>query len=89
MNHFDPDYDFIASEYEGDPYEDFTLTAQQQHDVMACRRASKPLQPGSKQRLEKLLKAKETAFDPIENAMRQNPGLTRERADADARAAGF
>ncbi|PUE41434.1 hypothetical protein [Limnohabitans sp. Bal53] len=82
MNDFDP------TEYEGDPYEDFTLTAQQQHDVMACRRKGK-LQPGSKQRLVKLLKAKETAFDPIAGAMLDNPGLTRDEAERHARALGF
>lgn len=80
--------DFDPAEYEGDPYEDFILDAQQRHDVMACRRKGK-LQPGSKQRLEKLLKAKETAFDPIENAMRDNPGLTRYEAERHARALGF
>lgn len=81
MNHFDP------TEYEGDPYEDWTLTAQQQHDVMACRRKGK-LQPGSKQRLVTLLREKQ-AFDPIVAAMLDHPALTRERAEADARAAGF
>ena len=76
------------TEYEGDPFEDFTLTPQQQHDVMLYRRKGK-LQPGSKGRLQKLLKSKETAFDPIAIAVAHNPGLTRERAEEMARNLGF
>jgi hypothetical protein len=73
----------FAEEYGREP------DSQELHDWMTRRRFAKPLQPGSKQRLEKLLKSKETAFDPIENAMRAHPGLTRERAEEMARAAGF
>lgn len=33
--------------------------------------------------------ASSTVFDPIEDAMKDNPGLTREQAEAEARAHGF
>ena len=61
--------------------------AQQMHDRLTPKELT--LQPGSKQRLQTALREKQTAFDPIENAMRRNPALTRERAEAAARAAGF
>ncbi len=61
--------------------------AQQMHDRLTPKELT--LQPDSKQRLEKLLKSKETAFDPIENAIRAHPGLTRGEAERHARAAGF
>lgn len=92
MNDFDP------TEYEGDPYEDWTLDAQQQHDVMSCRRKAK-LQAGSKERLVKMLREKDLQqqkldrnncyMDPIESAMANHPGLTREVAEQMANALGF
>ena len=81
------DDDFDPSEYEGDPYEDWTLDAQQQHYVMMWRRKSK-LQAGSKERLVKMLSEKDLQqqelnkiywnMDPIESVMTNHPGITRE-----------
>jgi hypothetical protein len=93
------DDDFDPSEYEGDPNEDWTLTAQQQHDVMASRRPVK-LRAGSKKRLVKLLKQKDQAnqalksnsvviCNPIESAMANHPGLTREQAIEHSVSLGF
>jgi len=66
-----------------------SLDAQQQHDRHMARRAKKGLNlEGSKQRLKTALREKQ-AFDPIAAAMRDHPGLTRERAEADARVLGF
>ena len=82
------DDDFDPSEYEGDPYEDWTLDAQQQHDVMMWRRKAK-LQAGSKERLVKMLREKDLQqqeltrnninMDPIESVMANHPGATREK----------
>jgi hypothetical protein len=91
------DDDFDPSEYEGDPYEDWTLTAQQQHDVMACRRPVK-VQAGSKKRLVKLLQQKDLQqqesnrkreMDPIESVMANHPGITREEVVKMSIALGF
>lgn len=63
--------------------------AQELHDWM--NRDRKPVSPGSRKRLQKTLakKAAPLGFDPIASAMADNPGLTREQAEADARALGF
>ena len=91
------DDDFDPSEYEGDPNEDWTLTAQQQHDVMACRRPSK-LQAGSKKRLVKLLQQKDLQQqesnrkrerDPIGSVVANHPGITREEVVEMSIALGF
>lgn len=76
------DDDFDPSEYEGDPYEDWTLDAQQQHDVMMCRRKAK-LQAGSKERLVKILREKDLQqqelnrnnrnMNPIESVIANHP----------------
>ena len=89
---------FDPSEYEGDPYDDWTLDAQQQHDVMMWRRKAK-LKAGSKERLVKMLREKDLQqqeltrnnlnMDPIESAMANHPGLTREVAEQMADDLGF
>ncbi len=62
--------------------------AQELHDWMNRNRGE--VSPTSKGRLKVLLAQKgSAAFDPIESAMINNPGLTRERAEAMAREAGF
>ena len=72
------------------------MDAQRKHDKAMASRA--PGEPGSKQRVEALLKKKKsassprrqpTAFDPLASAVSQNPGLTREEAEEMARAFGF
>ena len=92
------DDDFDPSEYEGDPYEDWTLDAQQQHYVMMWRRKSK-LQAGSKERLVKMLSEKDLQqqelnkiywnMDPIESVMTNHPGITREEVVEMATNLGF
>ena len=70
-------------------------SAQDQHDEMLTSRKPKLL---PKAEFEALLKERSgsssqpvssTAFDPIENAMKRHPGLTREKAEEMARAFGF
>jgi hypothetical protein len=89
---------FDPSEYEGDPYEDWALDAQQQHDEMMWRRKAK-LQAGSKERLVKMLREKELLqqelnrnnryMDPVESVMANHPGLTREEVEEMATNLGF
>jgi hypothetical protein len=70
------------------------MDAQQQLDEAM---AKFKLEPGSKERVEALLKKRRssstpeqsTAFDPIASAMRQHPGLTEEQARQDAEDLGF
>ena len=92
------DDDFDPSEYEGDPYEDWALDAQQQHDVMMWRRKAK-LQAGSKERLVKMLREKELLqqelnrnnryMDPVESVTANHPGITREEVEEMATNLGF
>jgi len=76
------------------------MNDQEQHDLQlqAAMRNGKLLEPGSGQRLEALLAKKETSssenepsseLGPIERAMREHPGLTREMAEKMADAFGF
>jgi len=60
------------------------MDAQERHDFEMKDR--KPLSKGSRQRLEDLLRAN---LDPIEAAMKRNPGATRESLEAFAKAMGF
>ena len=69
---------------------------QEMHDLQMAKQAK--VSPDSKKRLEALLKRKSAASseasqsgesDPIARAMAQNPGLTREKAEAMAEAFGF
>lgn len=71
------------------------MDAQQQHDQAMN---PNPDLTGSRKRLEALLAKKSASssrpsqprgFDPIALAMQDHPGLTREEAERDARAAGF
>lgn len=66
---------------------------QEMHDLMMSKRSLK-VSPGSRKRLEAVLKRKQAeaewaAIDPIEQAIRNNPGLTRERAMEMAERFGF
>ena len=79
-----------------DPYADLGLTAQQQHDE--ATKAGIKLAPNSRQMLEDLLAKKEDSsskmspsgsLDTIGLRMSQVAGLTREEAEAEARAHGF
>lgn len=73
------------------------LDAQQMHDLENEPKDFSGLEPGSRARLEKLLRKKakkpepppDTAFDPIESAMSRHPGLSRETAEEMARDLGF
>ncbi len=76
------------------PRIDLSKTAQERHD-RAMSRAMKKLArrtpeewAASKSKLEQLL-AEKAALGPIESAMRNHPGLTREQAEQDAEALGF
>jgi hypothetical protein len=63
---------------------------QAMHDHEMSKR--RPVSKGSKARLEKLLTKKSTVptgSDPIEGAMRDHPGLTREVAERMAENLGF
>jgi|APSaa5957512622_1039677.scaffolds.fasta_scaffold93069_2 hypothetical protein len=71
--------------------------AQELHDFAMSLSEIKP-DPGSRKRLEALLKEKSGSseeqsqpeqLDPIESAMRNNPGLTREKAEEMAEDLGF
>lgn len=73
------------------------MDEQQEHDLKMAQQPTE-LEPGSHQRLKALLARKSaisgrstqsTAFDPIAQAMAQNPGLTRETAEEMARCLGF
>jgi hypothetical protein len=69
------------------------MDAQQEHDRARVKLTKKGLN-GSKKRLEALLKKKAKAapsggYDPIASAMRNHPGLTREKAEEMAEAFGF
>jgi hypothetical protein len=76
---------------------DLSLTAQQQHDRdtrgrnRRLARQTAEEKAASKARVEALLlaKSREALLDPIECAMRNNPGLTREEAEKFAAAFGF
>ena len=70
---------------------------QEMHDLQMAKVPAK-LQPGSKRRLEALLAKKGSSssasepysgIDPIEQAMRNHPGLTREEAMEMAEKFGF
>lgn len=72
------------------------MDAQQMHDLEMAK-FQEPA-PGSKDRLEALLAKKSASssapeqssvLDPIEMAMREHPGLTREKAEQMAKAFGF
>lgn len=74
------------------------MDAQQLHDQEMLEKDFSNLKPGSKKRLEALLRKKNgpplepaefIAYDPIALAMENNPGLTRERAEELAAAFGF
>ncbi len=76
------------------------MNDQEQHDLQlqAAMRNGKLLEPGSRQQLESLLaKKNESSLEsgqssesgPIERAMRNHPGLTRETAEQMADAFGF
>jgi hypothetical protein len=82
------------------------LDAQQQHDQEMVRRAvsKKGLAPGSRQRLEALLKAKSGSsassqrfnefgapvdYNPIASLKAEHPGLTDEKIEEMAKAFGF
>lgn len=76
------------------PRIDLSKTAQERHD-RAMSRAMKKLakrtpeeKAASKRQLEALL-AEKAALGPIESAMRNHPGLTREEAERMARDLGF
>jgi len=67
------------------------MDAQQEHDHGRVKLTKKGLK-GSKKRLEALLKKKAAltvGYDPIASAMRDHPGLTREKAEEMAAAFGF
>lgn len=73
------------------------MDEQAAHDREMAKRKMK-LEPGSRQRLEALLAKKSaasskpersSASDPIANAMKWNPGLTRETAEEMAAEYGF
>jgi len=66
---------------------------QQLHDLGMARRAAK-LEPGSHQRLKAALRKPRPKYayygsDPIEMAIRNHPGLTREAAEEMAEKFGF
>lgn len=68
-------------------------TAQDQHDEMISQNIARLK---SRRRFEAVMaevadraSMPPTAFDPLEQAMRDNPGLTREAAEEMARAFGF
>lgn len=72
------------------------MSAQDEHDYQLAQR--KPLQKGSSSRLEASLRKKKAVldvqsqpelFDPIEAALKNNPGLSRERAMDLAEKFGF
>ncbi len=76
------------------------MSDQEEHDLQlqTAMREGKLLEPGSRQRLEALLAKKEenssvsaqsSDLGPIERAMRNNPGLTRETAEQMAEEFGF
>ncbi len=80
------------------------MDAQQQHDLEMSEKLDRLIKQSpeekaaSKQRLEALLAQKSatsssgpqsTEFDPIELAMRNHPGLTREKAEKMAEDLGF
>jgi len=76
------------------------MSDQEEHDLQlqAAMRKGKLLEPGSRQRLEALLAKKEGSLSasarssdlgPIERAMRNHPGLTRETAEQMAEEFGF
>lgn len=74
------------------------MDAQELHDQEMLKKDFSHLKPGSKKRLEALLRQKNgpslepaefNAYDPIALAMEQNPGLTREKAEEMAKAYGF
>ena len=59
-------------------------TAQQQHDDML---ANTPLKLTPQEELKQELG--QNSYDPIQNAMQQHPGLTKEEAEEMARELGF
>ena len=76
------------------------MSDQEQQDLQLqeAMRQGKVLEPGSRQRLEALLAKKNESssesepsseLGPIERAMRNHPGLTREEAEKIADAFGF
>ena len=74
------------------------MDAQQLHDQEMLAKPDKLLEPGSRQRLEALLAKKSASssasvqssgLGPIERAMRNHPGLTREDALQMAEEFGF
>ena len=76
------------------------MSDQSDHDqqIREALKSGKVLEPGSKQRLEALLAEKSASssesapssgLGPIERAMRNNPRLTRETAEAMAEEFGF
>ena len=74
------------------------MDAQQLHDQEMLAKPDKLLEPGSRQRLEALLAKKSngssasapsSGLGPIERAMRDHPGLTREEAEKMSEAFGF
>jgi hypothetical protein len=73
----------VAEEFGREP------DAQELHDWMT--RDRKPVSAGSRKRLQKALATKMVplGFDPIAGAIESHPGLTRERAETEARSARF
>lgn len=74
------------------------MTAQEEHDEILSEALRKGLKLMPKHELEALIREKasenppendEDCWDPIEAAMRNHPGLTREKAEEMARAFGF
>lgn len=74
------------------------MDAQQLHDQEMLAKPDKLLEPGSRQRLEALLVKKSgnssaseqsSELGPIEWALKNHPGLTREKAEKMAEAFGF
>ncbi len=76
------------------------LDAQQHHDITVLYRDRhpQPVPKDSRQRLEALLRSKQTeaeirqrlgVLDPIASAMKRHPGLTLEQASKDAEDFGF
>ncbi len=70
-----------------------TMDAQQQHDRSLVRKLKKLNLAGSRQRLEALLKAKNATLsdwsDPLASVLRENPTLTRAKAEEMVRQYGF
>jgi hypothetical protein len=67
------------------------MDAQEMHDYQLSLLGGRIVSKKSRAKLEKMLvdKSKIAASDPIEQAMKNHPGLTREEAERWAEAFGF